>query len=58
VTVATPTEIDRLRDRLRSTRWMAVIALGFGLGIGFYAGFSLGVQTAREVDAIAPQTAE
>lgn len=51
-------EVDQLRDRLRSTRWMAVIALGFGLGVGFYAGFSMGVQTAREVDAIAPQTAE
>lgn len=58
MTAAAPTELDRLRDRLRSTRWMAVIALGFGLGVGFYAGFSLGVQTAREVDAIAPTTAE
>jgi hypothetical protein len=48
--------VDRLRDRLRSARWMAVIALGFGLGIGFYAGFSLGVQTAHEVDAITPET--
>lgn len=47
-----PSEADRLRDRLRSTRWMAVMALALGLGVGFYAGFSLGVQTAREVDAV------
>jgi hypothetical protein len=31
---------------------MAVMALALGLGVGFYAGFSLGVQTAREVDAV------
>ncbi len=34
-----------LAKRLRTTQFLAIWALIFGLGIGFYAGFQLGVDT-------------
>ncbi|MFE0756719.1 hypothetical protein ACFW16_22330 [Inquilinus sp. NPDC058860] len=45
-------EAEALRQRLRGMRWFAVWALIFGLGIGFYAGFTLGVDTARDAAAM------
>lgn len=46
---ATNIEIEQLRQRLRSRGWIALWALIFGLGIGVYIGFNLGVDTARHV---------
>ena len=49
-------EIERLQQKLRGMRWLAFWALLFGLGIGFYAGFTLGVNTARDAAKLtAPQ---
>ena len=51
-------EIQQLQQRLRGMRWFAVWALIFGLGIGFYAGFTLGVDTAHDAAALTAPKAE
>jgi formate-dependent nitrite reductase membrane component NrfD len=52
------TETETLQQRLRGMRWFAVWALIFGLGIGFYAGFNLGVSTAHDAAAALAPKAE
>jgi formate-dependent nitrite reductase membrane component NrfD len=52
------TETETLQQRLRGMRWFAVWALIFGLGIGFYAGFNLGVSTAHDAAAVLAPKAE
>jgi formate-dependent nitrite reductase membrane component NrfD len=38
----------RLEARIRGMQWLACWALLLGLGVGFYAGFTIGAETARE----------
>ncbi len=49
MTTDTPADLARLEARVRSARRLAVAALLFGLGVGFYGGFAFGVDTARSV---------